>query len=82
LFLGFGYQGNARFNFRSRQTQAGMQVSLAILFRVSLFNRFINEKALLQITNLGRTSSVQSLSSGGNCRVSPWSRAWLPFNYL
>jgi len=29
LFLGFGYKVNVRFNFRSRQTQAGIQVSSA-----------------------------------------------------
>jgi len=53
LFLGFGYKVNVRFNFRSRQTQAGMHVSSAILFRVSLFNRFIIEQALSHITNMG-----------------------------
>jgi len=82
LFLGFGYQVNVCFNFRSWQMQAGMQVSLAILFRVSLFNHCMNEKALSQIMNMGRTSSVQSLWSGGNCQVSPWFQAWLPFYYF
>jgi len=69
LFLGFGYKVNVPFNFRSRQTQAGMQVSSAILFRVSLFHRVIIEKALSQIANLGSTSSVQSLLSGSNFQV-------------
>jgi len=44
-----------------------MQVSSAILFRVSLYNRFITEKALSHITNMGSTSSAKSLLSGGNC---------------
>jgi len=52
LFLGFGYKVNVPFDFRSQQTQAGMQASSAILFRVSLFNRVIIEKALSQITNM------------------------------
>jgi len=42
-----------------------MQASSVILFPVSLFIHFIIEKALLQITNMGSTSSVQSLLSGG-----------------
>jgi len=41
LFLVFGYKVNVLFNFCSRQTQAGMQVSSAILFRVLLFSRVI-----------------------------------------
>jgi len=52
LFLGFGYKVNVRFYFRSQQTQAGMQVSSAILFRVTLFNPVIIEKAFSQITNM------------------------------
>jgi len=71
LFLGFGYKVNVPFNFRSRQTQAGMQVSSAILFRVSLFNRIIVEKVLPQITNMWSTSSVQNLLSGSNFLVAP-----------
>ena len=59
MFLGFGYKVNVRFNFRSRQTQAGLQVSSAILFRVSLFNRFIIEKALSQITNMEHIFSAK-----------------------
>jgi len=51
LFLAFGYKVNVRFNFRSQKTQAGMPVSSGVLFRVLLFNRFIIEKALSQITN-------------------------------
>jgi len=49
LFLGFGYKVDVRCNFRSQQTQADMQVSSAILIRVSHFNRFIIEKALFHI---------------------------------
>ena len=64
LFLGFGYKVNVRFNFRSRQTQAGMQVSSAILFRVPLFNRVIIEKALSQITNMKHIFSAKSLKRG------------------
>jgi len=60
LFLGFGYKVNVRFNFRSRKTQAGMQVSSAILFRVPLFNRFIIEKVLSQITNMEYIFSAKS----------------------
>jgi len=52
LFLGCGYKVNVHFGFRSRQTQAGMQVSSAILFPVPLFNRVTIEKALSQITNM------------------------------
>jgi len=55
-----------------------MQVSSAILFYVSLFNRVIIEKALSQITNMGSTSSVQSLLSGSKFPVAPWLQAWLP----
>jgi len=40
LFLVFGYKVDVRFNFRSRQTQAGMQVVSAILF-VSVFSRVV-----------------------------------------
>jgi len=35
IFLGLGYEVNARFNFGSQQTQACMQASSAILFRVA-----------------------------------------------
>jgi len=69
-----------------------MQVSSVILFRVSLFDRVIIDEALLQITNMGSTSSAQYLKrgqnnggncySGRNCPVAPWLRAWLPFNYF
>jgi len=52
LFLVIGYEVNICFNFCSQQTQAGMQVSSAILFRVSLFNHLLIEKALSQITNM------------------------------
>jgi len=60
FFLGFGLKVNVHFNFRSRQMQTGMQVSSAILFRVSLFNRFAMEKALglSQVANMGSTFSV------------------------
>jgi len=61
LFLGFGYKVNVRFNFRSQKTQAGIQVSSAVLFRVSLFNRFIIEKGLSQITNSEHIFSIKSL---------------------
>jgi len=37
-----------------------MQVSSAILFRVSLFNRFVIEKALSQITNMEHVFSAKS----------------------
>jgi len=56
LFLRFGYKVNVRFNFNSRQAQASMQVSSAMLFLVPLFNGVIIEKALSQITNVGSTS--------------------------
>jgi len=50
---------------------------------VSLFNRFLIEKALSQNTNMGNTSSMQSLISGGNCPIAPrWLRAWLPFIFF
>jgi len=45
-----------------------MRVSLDILFRVSLFNRLVIEKPLLQITNMEHIFSA-SLLSGGNCAV-------------
>jgi len=63
FFLGFAYKVSVRVNFRRRQTQAGMQVSPATVFRVSLFNHGIIEKALWQITNMEQwtTSSAQSL---------------------
>jgi len=41
-----------------------MQVSSAILFRVSLFNRVIIEKALPQITNMQHILSAKSLKRG------------------
>ena len=47
-------------NFCSRQTQAGIQVSSVILFCVSLFNRFIIEKALSQITSMERIFNAVS----------------------
>jgi len=71
LFLGFGYKVNVRFNFRSRQTQAGMQVSSAIKFRMPMFNRVIIQKALSQITNMQHIFSAKSLKRG-NCPVAPW----------
>jgi len=61
LFLVFCYKDNVRFNFCSRQTQAGMQVSSAILFRVLLFNRLVTEKAFSQITNMEHIFSAKSL---------------------
>jgi len=81
LFLAFGYKVNVRYNFCSRQTQAGMQVSSAILFRVLLFNRVIIEKALSQITNMEHIFSANSLKRGtiASC-LPPWLRTWLPFN--
>jgi len=81
LFIGFGYKDNVQrgpntvrvvqtqFDPFTRQTQAGMQVASAILFRVSLFNRVIIEKALSQITNM--EASVQSLLSGSKFPVAP-----------
>jgi len=57
--------------FHSQQTLAGMQVSSAILFRVSPFNRFIIEKALLHIVNMESTSPVKSPLSKGNCPFPP-----------
>jgi len=71
LLLGFDYKVDVRCNFPIQQTQAGMQVSSAILFRVSLFNRFINEKALSHLTNMRSTSSAKSLLSGAIARLPP-----------
>jgi len=70
LFLGFGYKVNVRFNFRSWQTQADMKVSSTILFHVSLFNRAIVEKELLQITNMEHIFSAKPVKRG-NCPVAP-----------
>ena len=47
-----------------------MQVSSAILFRVSLFNRFVIEKPLSQITNMEHIFSAKSRNHG-NCPVRP-----------
>jgi len=82
LFLGFGYKVDVRCTFRSQQMQAGMQALSAILIRVSLFNRFIIEKALFHISNIGSTSSAKILLSGAIARLPPWLWAWLPFNYF
>jgi len=71
LFLGFAYKVNVRFNFRSRQVQASMQVSSAILFRVSLFNHVIIEKALWQIMNMEHIFSAKSLKQGQFPRCRP-----------
>jgi len=60
----FGYKVNVRFNFCSWQTQAGTQVTSTILFRVSLFNQIIIEKALSQITNMEPIFSAKSLKRG------------------
>jgi len=60
LFLVFGDKVNVRLNFRSRQTQAGMQVPSAILF-MSLFSCVIIEKALSKITNTEHIFSAKSL---------------------
>ena len=57
LFLGFGYKVNVRFNFRSRQTQVGMQVSSGVLFRVPLSIALYLRK---HYTNMGSTPSVQT----------------------
>jgi len=46
-------------------------VSAVILFRESLFNRFIVEKTISRLKNMGSTFSVQSLLSGGNCPAAP-----------
>jgi len=72
MFLGFGYKVDVRCKFHSQRTQAGMQVSSAILIRVSLFNRFMFEKALFHISNMGSTSSAKSLLSGAIARLPPW----------
>jgi len=71
LFLGFRCKVNVRFNFRSRQTQAGMQVLSAILLRVSLFNHVIIEKAIWQITNMEHIFSAKSFKRGAISRLSP-----------
>jgi len=55
-----------------------MRVSLDILFRVSLFNRLVIEKPLLQITNMEHIFSASLLSGG----LPYWLRVWLPFNYF
>jgi len=55
------------------------QVSSVILFRVSLFNRVIIDKALSQITNMGGTYSVQNLFPE-QLPVALWLRARLPFD--
>jgi len=59
-----------------------MQLSSAILIRVSLFNRFITEKALFHISNMGSISSAKILLSGAIARLPPWLWAWLLFNYF
>jgi len=56
-----------------------MQASSVILFRVSLLNRFIIYKDILQITNMGSTSSMQILLRGGYCPVSPLVAGLLTF---
>jgi len=81
LFLGCGYKVNVHFDFRSRQTQAGMQVSSAILFPVQLLNRVTIEKAFY--ANYEHVAHpVQSLlSRGAIVRLSTpwlWVQAWLP----
>jgi len=64
LFLGFGYEVNVPFNFRSQKTQTGMQVSSAILFHLLLFHRFIFEKALSKMTNIEHIFSARSVKRG------------------
>jgi len=61
LFLVFGDKVNVHFNFRSHQTQAGMQVSSAILL-VSLFSYVIIEQALSKITNTEHIFNAKSLN--------------------
>jgi len=82
LFLGFGYKVNVHFNFRSKQTQAGMQVLPVILFRVSLFHRFIIQKALSQITNIEHIFSAKSVKQRQLPGCPSWLWAWSPFNYF
>jgi len=79
--LVFFYKVNVRFNFRSRQTEVGMLVPSAILFRVSLFNRIVIEKELSQITNTEHIFSEKSLA-GQLPGCHPWLQAWSPFNYF
>ena len=64
MFLVVGHKVNIRFNCCSQQTQAGMLVSSTILFRVSLFNRVLIEKALSQIMNIEHIFSAKSLKRG------------------
>jgi len=54
------YKVNFRFNFRSRHTQAGMQVSSAILL-VSLFSCVIIERALWKIMNTEHIFSAKPI---------------------
>jgi len=63
FFLVFGYKVNVRFNFRGRQTQAGVQVLSAILF-VSVFSGVITEKTLSKITNTEHIFSAKTLKQG------------------
>jgi len=70
FFIDFVYEVNVRFNFRSQQTHTGMNVLSAIPFRVA-FQSLLIEKAISQNTNMGSTSSMQSLLSGGNFPVAP-----------
>jgi len=59
-FLFLVYKVNVRFNFRSRHTQAVMQVSSAILF-VSLLSCVMIEKAIWKIMNTEHIFSAKPL---------------------
>jgi len=56
-------------------TEAGIQVSSEIAFRVSLVNRFIIEEALSQITNMEHILNAKSLTRG-NFPVAPCLPTW------
>jgi len=82
LFLGLGYYVNILFNFGRRQMQAVIQGFINHSVRVSLFNRYIVEKALSQIyvlLNMEHIFSAKSLQRG-NWYITSFQKAtWRSF---
>jgi len=82
FLIGFGYEVNVRFNFRSQQTHAGMQVLSAILFRVAFKSLYNCEGPFAKYEHGEVFFNAKSLKRGQFPGCPRWLRAWLPFNFF
>jgi len=71
MFLGFGYKVDVRCNFRSQQTQAGMQVSSAILIRIVAFQSHHNWESTFPYFEQGEHIFSENSLKRGNCPFAP-----------